>query len=112
VGWIRRQIAGIVRIALLAMLMAVCAPTLSTVLDAACGGATAAHCHSQPKAHHQSQKCGYCLAQADLPAVPPPPAGLVLALTLPSGTEPAVRVRAAPPQQAPLAPPPRAPPAS
>ncbi len=109
-GWSRRKIAGIVRIALFAMLMAVSAPTLSTLLAAACGDHNVTHCHAQPKAHHVAQKCGYCMAQADLPAVPPPPAGIALALMVPSRAEPALHAPAAPPQQESLAPPSRAPP--
>jgi len=111
VGWSRRRIAGIVRIALFAMLMAVSAPTLSTLLAAACGENNVAHCHAQqPKAHHVLQKCGYCLVQADLPAVPPPPAGPSLALTLPAGVAPELALAAPLPQQERVAPPPRAPP--
>lgn len=111
-GWSRRQIAGIVRIALFAMLMAVSAPTLSTLLAAACGDNNAAHCHAEPKVHHLAQKCGYCMVQADLPAVPPPPAGVALALMAPARTEPAWHAPAALPQQEPLAPPSRAPPSA
>ncbi len=111
-GWSRRQIAGIVRIALFAMLMAVSAPTLSTLLAAACGDNNVAHCHAQPKAHHVLQKCGYCMVQADLPAVPPPPASLALALLLPAGAEPALQAHAALPQQESFAPPSRAPPSA
>lgn len=111
-GWSRRQIAGIVRIALFAMLMAVSAPTLSTLLAAACGENNVAHCHAQqqPKAHHVLQKCRYCMVQADLPAVPPLPAGLALALTLPSREAPERAAPATLPQQERLAPPSRAPP--
>ena len=112
VGWNRRQIAGIVRIALFAMLMAVSAPTLSTLLAAACGDHDVAHCHAQPKAHHVLQKCGYCMVQADLPAVPPPPAGVALALAAASHIEPALQAAAALPQQVSLAPPSRAPPSA
>lgn len=112
VGWSRRQIAGIVRIALFAMLMAVCAPTLSTILALACGDNNVAHCHAQPKAHHVIQKCGYCMVQADLPAVPPPPAGLALALMLPSRAAPEFAPAGLLPQQERLAPPSRAPPAA
>lgn len=111
-GWSRRQIAGIVRIALFAMLMAVSVPTLSTLLAAACGDSNVAHCHAQPKAHHGAQKCGYCMVQADLPAVPPPPAGLALALMASSRTEPALQAPAALPQQESHAPPSRAPPSA
>ena len=109
-GWCRKQIAGIVRIALFAMLMAVSAPTLSTLLAPACAEPAAAHCHSQPKAHHLVQKCGYCMLQADLPGVPPPPAGFTLALMLPSSSAPALPAPLALPQQEALAPPSRAPP--
>ena len=112
VGWSRRQIAGIVRIALFAMLMAVSAPTLSTLLAAACGDNNVAHCHAQPIAHHVVQKCGYCMVQADLPTVPPPPAGPALALAAASRTEPALQAAAALPQQVSLAPPSRAPPSA
>ncbi|WP_170860420.1 DUF2946 family protein [Duganella sp. CF458] len=111
-GWSRRKIAGIVRIALFAMLMAVSAPTLSTLLAAACGDNNVGHCHAQPKAHHVAQKCGYCMVQADLPAVPPPPARIALALLMPSRTGPALLVPAALPQQESLAPPSRAPPSA
>ncbi|WP_426336566.1 DUF2946 family protein [Pseudoduganella sp. R-31] len=111
-GWSRRQIAGIVRIALFAMLMAVSAPTLSTFLAEACGDNSVAHCHAQPKAHHVVQKCGYCMVQADLPAVPPPPAGPALALVAASRIEPALQAAAALPQQVALAPPSRAPPSA
>lgn len=111
VGWSRRQIAGIVRIALFAMLMAVSAPTLSTFLAAACGDNSVAHCHAQPKAHHVVQKCGYCMVQADLPAVPPR-AGPALALVAASRIEPALLAAAALPQQVSLAPPSRAPPSA
>jgi len=110
VAWSRSQIAKIVRIALVAMLMAVSAPTLSTLLAAACGDNNAVHCHAQPKAHHVVQKCGYCVVQADLPAVPPPPAGLALALMVSSRGEPALQAPAALPQQEAVAPPSRAPP--
>ena len=110
-GWSRRQIAGIVRIALFAMLMAVSAPTLSTLLAAACGENGVAHCHArQPKAHHVLQKCGYCMVQADLPGVPPPPAGPALALTLPGRIAPELAPSAPLPQQERFAPPSRAPP--
>jgi hypothetical protein len=112
VGWSRDRIAGIARIALFAMLMAVSAPTLSSLLAAACGENDVAHCHAQPKAHHLVQKCGYCLAQADLPAVPPPAAGLALALALPPGIAPALEPRTLLPQQEHLAPPSRAPPSA
>ena len=112
VGWSRRQIAGIVRIALFAMLMAVSAPTLSTLLAAACGDNSAVHCHAQPKAHHVVQKCGYCMVQADLPAVPPPPAGIALALMVPARSEPALQAPAALPQQESFAPLSRAPPSA
>lgn len=112
-GWSRRKIAGIVRIALFAMLMAVSAPTLSTLLAAACGENSVAHCHAkQPKAHHLIQKCGYCMVQADLPAVPPPPAGLALALMVPQHAAPELPALALLPQQDRLAPPPRAPPSA
>ena len=111
-GWSRKRIAGIVRIALFAMLMAVSAPTLSSLLAAACGGNDVAHCHAQPKAHHVIQKCGYCMVQADLPAVPPPPAGLALALLLPVGSAPAPAATAPLPLQERLAPPSRAPPSA
>jgi hypothetical protein len=97
---------------LFAMLLAVSAPTLSTLLAAACGENDVAHCHAQPKAHHLVQKCGYCLAQADLPAVPPPPAGLALALPLPSGATPGLESRVLLPQQEYPAPPSRAPPSA
>jgi hypothetical protein len=111
VVWSRRQIAGIVRIALFAMLMAVSAPTLSTLLAAACGENDVAHCHAQqPKAHHVLQKCGYCMVQADLPAVPPPPAGMALALMLPQRAAPELPAPALLPLQGRLAPPSRAPP--
>lgn len=109
-GWSRRQIAGIVRIALFAMLVAVSAPALSSLLAAACGDNRATHCHAQPKAHHLAQKCGYCMVQADLPAVPPPPAGVTLALMVPARTEAALQAPATLPQRQSLAPPPRAPP--
>ena len=110
-GWCRKQIAGIVRIALFAMLMAVSAPTLSTLLASACAdSASAAHCHSQPKAHHVVQKCGYCMLQADLPAAPPPPAGFALALVLPVRAAPEMPAPLALPQQERLVPPSRAPP--
>lgn len=114
VGWSRKQLAGIVRIALFAMLMAVSAPTLSTLLAAACGENNVAHCHAQPqpKAHHVLQKCGYCMVQADLPAVPPPPASLALALTLPTSDAPALTAHTPPAQQERLAPPSRAPPST
>jgi len=112
VAWIRSQFAKIVRIALVAMLMAVSAPTLATLLAAACGDNNAVHCHDQPKAHHVLQKCGYCVAQADQPAVPPPPAGVALALMVPSRSEPALQAPAALPQQEALAPPSRAPPSA
>jgi len=111
VGWNRRQIAGIVRIALFAMLMAVSAPTLSTLLAAACGDHDVAHCHAQPKAHHVVQKCGYCMMQADLPAVPPP-TGVALVLAAAARTEPVLQAAAALPQQESLAPPSRAPPSA
>ena len=111
VGWSRRQIAGIVRIALFAMLMAVSAPTLSTLLAAACGDNNVAHCHAQPKAHHVVQKCGYCMVQADLPAVPPP-TGVAVALAAAVRTEPVLQAAAALPQQVSLAPPSRAPPSA
>ena len=111
-GWSRKRIAGIVRIALFAMLMAVSAPTLSSLLAAACGDNDVAHCHAQPTAHHVVQKCGYCMVQADLPAVPPPPAGLALALLLPVGSEPAPAATAPLPLQERLAPPSRAPPSA
>lgn len=111
VGWSRRQIAGIVRIALFAMLMAVSAPTLSTLLAAACGDNNVAHCHAQPKAHHVVQKCGYCMVQADLPAVPPP-TGVTVALAAAARTEPVLQAAAALPQQVSLAPPSRAPPSA
>ncbi len=113
-GWSRRQIAGIVRIALFAMLMVVSAPTLSTLLAAACGENNVAHCHAQqqPKAHHVLQKCGYCVVQADLPAAPPSPAGLALVLTLPSREAPELVASATLPQQERLAPPSRAPPSA
>lgn len=111
VGWSRRQIAGIVRIALFAMLMAVSAPTLSTLLAAACGENNVAHCHAQPKAHHVVQKCGYCMVQVDLPAVPPP-TGVGLALAAAARTEPVLQAAAALPQQVSLAPPSRAPPSA
>ena len=113
-GWSRRQIAGIVRVALFAMLMAVSAPTLSTLLAAACGENNVAHCHAQqqPKAHHVLQKCGYCVVQADLSAVPPPPASLALALALPSRGVPEPEALALLPQQERLAPPSRAPPSA
>jgi hypothetical protein len=94
------------------MLMAVSAPTLSTLLAAACGDNNSAHCHAQPKAHHVVQKCSYCMVQADLPAVPPPPAGIVLALMAPSRSEPALQAPTALPEQESLAPPPRAPPSA
>jgi hypothetical protein len=113
VGWSRRQIAGIVRIALFAMLMAVSAPTLSTLLAAACGGNNLAHCHAQqPKAHHVIQKCGYCMVQADLPAVPPPPPGQSLALMLTQAAAPELPALALLPQHERLAPPSRAPPSA
>jgi len=112
VGWSRRRIAGIVRIALFAMLMAVTAPTLSTLLAAACGDNSVAHCHAQPKAHHVVQKCGYCMVQADLPAIPPPPAGIALALAVAPRTEPVLQAAAALPRQVSLAPPSRAPPSA
>jgi len=111
VGWSRRQVEGIVRIALFAMLMAVSAPTLSTLLAAACGDHDVAHCHAQPKAHHVVQKCGYCAVQADLPVVPPPP-GMTLALMVPSRTKRALQAPATLPQQESLAPPSRAPPSA
>ncbi|KRB81970.1 hypothetical protein ASE26_13755 [Duganella sp. Root198D2] len=94
------------------MLLAVSAPTLSTLLSVACGGSRVTHCHAQPKAHHVAQKCGYCMVQADLPAVPPPPAGVMLALMVPSRTEPALQAPAALPQQGSHAPPSRAPPSA
>jgi len=93
------------------MLTAVSAPTLSTLLAAACGDSNVAHCHAQPKAHHVVQKCGYCMVQADLPAVPPP-AGVTLALMVPSHTEPALQAPATLPQQDSPAPPSRAPPSA
>jgi len=94
------------------MLMAVCAPTLSTLLAAACGDNDVAHCHhQQPKAHHVLQKCGYCLVQADLPAVPPP-ASLALALMLPSRAAPRLPAAAPLPLRERLAPPSRAPPSA
>nr|WP_267874985.1 DUF2946 family protein [Massilia eburnea] len=96
-----------------AMLMAVSAPTLSTLLAAACGENNLAHCHTQqPKAHHVIQKCGYCMVQADLPSIPPPPAGLSLALMLPLGAAPELPALALLPQQERLAPPSRAPPSA
>ncbi len=110
-AWSRRQLANVVRIALFAMLMAVCAPTLSTLLAAACGDNSSAHCHAQPKAHHVVQKCGYCVVQADLPSVPPP-AGIALALMALSRSEPALQAPTALPRQESLAPPPRAPPSA
>lgn len=111
VGWSRKRIAGIVRIALFAMLMAVSAPTLSTLLAAACGDHNVTHCHAQqPKAHHVLQKCGYCMVQADLPGVPPPPASLALALTLPARIAPELAATSPLPQQVRFAPPSRAPP--
>ncbi|MYN00568.1 DUF2946 domain-containing protein [Pseudoduganella sp. DS3] len=109
-AWSSRQIASIVRIALFAMLMAVSAPTISTVLSAACGEATAAHCHAQPKAHHLAQKCGYCTVQADLPAAPPLPAAQALVLLLPQRAVPELRATAPASHHGQLAPPPRAPP--
>ncbi|WP_374580215.1 DUF2946 family protein [Pseudoduganella sp.] len=111
-GWSRRQLANIVRIALFAMLMAVSAPTLSTLLSAACGDATAAHCHAQPKAHHLAQKCGYCMLQADLPAAPPQPGGPVLAVALLQRVAAAVPATAPASHHGQLAPPPRAPPSA
>lgn len=109
-GWSRRQFANIVRIALFAMLMAVSAPTLSTLLSAACGDAGASHCHAQPKAHHIVQKCGYCMVQADLHAAPPPPAGPALAMLLPRRAAPAPHAPEPPALHERLAPPSRAPP--
>ncbi|MCE3261945.1 MAG: hypothetical protein K0R43_1024 [Pseudoduganella sp.] len=108
-AWSRKQFANLVRIALLAMLLAVSAPTMSTLLASACDDAGAAHCHAQPKAHHVLQKCGYCMVQADLPAVPPPPARLVLVLALAQRAVPelpapapiALHERLAPPSRAP-----------
>lgn len=111
-GWSRRQLANIVRIALLAMLIAVSAPAMSSLLAAACGDTDVAHCHSQPKAHHVVQKCGYCMVQADLPAVPPPPAGITLALELPARAAPAAPAPALLPQQERVVPPSRAPPSA
>lgn len=92
------------------MLMALSAPTLSTLLAAACDDAGAAHCHAQPKAHHLVQQCGYCMVQADMPALPPPPAGLALVLLLPQRAVPAPQAPAAAALQPRLAPPSRAPP--
>ncbi|XLZ73198.1 DUF2946 family protein [Massilia sp. SR12] len=94
------------------MLMAVSAPTVSTLLSAACGDATAAHCHAQPKAHHLAQKCGYCSVQADLPAAPPLPAAPVLALLLPQRAVPELHAAAPDAHHGQLAPPPRAPPSA
>lgn len=80
----RRQLANVIRMALFAVLMAVTAPAISQILAAACAD-TSPHCHhaaaSAGKAHHVMQQCGYCVLQADLPAVPPPAA---LALVLPA----------------------------
>lgn len=110
-GWSKGHFANFVRIALFAMLLAVSAPTVSTLLSAACGDATAAHCHSQPKAHHLAQKCGYCMLQADLPAAPPLPAGPALALAQPQRATVDAPLSSAPASHhGQLAPPPRAPP--
>ncbi|MGW8394918.1 hypothetical protein [Pseudoduganella sp. HUAS MS19] len=95
-----------------AMLVAVSAPTLSTLLSAACGDNSAVDCHAKPTAHHMVQKCGYCMVQADLPPVPPPFAAIALALMAPSRAEPALQAPAALPQQGPVAPPSRAPPSA
>lgn len=109
-AWSRKQLANIVRIALLAMLMAVSAPAVSSLLAAACGDNGAAHCHDQPAAHHVVQKCGYCMVQADLPTVPPPSTGNALAVLSPARAAPSLPAPAPAAQQQRLAPPPRAPP--
>ncbi|WP_342118344.1 DUF2946 family protein [Pseudoduganella sp. OTU4001] len=101
-----------VRIALFAMLMAVSAPTLSSLLAAACGDAAATHCHAQPKAtHHLAQKCGYCMVQADLPAAPPPGGTALVLVQLPRAV-PEFHAPAPAAQHVRLAPPSRAPPSA
>lgn len=99
-----------------AMLMAVSAPTLSTLLAAACDqasvSATASHCHAKPKAHQLGQKCGYCMLQADLPAAPPLPPAPALALLLPQRAAPQLDLPAPITPHHQLAPPPRAPPSA
>lgn len=109
-AWSKGQFANFVRIALFAMLMAVSAPTVSTLLSAACDDSNAALCHKQPKAHHVVQKCGYCMLQADLPAAPPLPAGPALALVQLQRTVAEAPAPAPASHHGQLAPPPRAPP--
>jgi len=110
-----RQFANMIRIALFAMLMAVSAPTMSMLLSAACADRVE-HCHaavddSNGKAHHLMKQCGYCVLQADLPAVPPP-ADFAVLLPAPPYFVPATPGAVAAPLQPRLAPPSRAPPAA
>lgn len=109
-AWSKGQFASFVRIALFAMLMAVSAPTVSTLLSAACDDSNTALCHKQPQAHHLAQKCGYCMLQADLPAAPPLPAAPALVLAQPQRAMVEAPVSAPATHHGQLAPPPRAPP--
>jgi len=98
----RRQIARIIYIAMLAVLMAALAPTVSQLLDArvplpdchaVADADTAAPGHAPARAAHPlTHHCGYCVLQADLPYLPTLPAALPAPEVPPARTLPLLRL--------------------